>query len=79
MPNSKPQPSKPTGKPEIIPGQKSASRKCEANVLQAGFWPVRIGYNPIQNGQRHSLRTLIQQSTSRVEEASRVLPESILF
>ena len=53
--------------------------QSEANGLEARLLIVRVGYNPIQNGRRRSLRTLIRQSTSRVEEALCVLPESILF
>ena len=52
--------------------------QLEVNGLEARFLIVRVGYNPKQNGRR-SLRTLIRQSTSRVEEALCVLPESVLF
>jgi hypothetical protein len=50
-----------------------------AHLREARLWILRVSYNPIQNGRRRSLRTLIQQSTSRVEEVLCVLPESVLF
>ena len=46
---------------------------------EARFLKVRVGYNPIRNGRRRGLRTLVRQSASRAEAVLCVLPESVLF
>ena len=56
------------------------ARALWSRLLDALAFPDSSrGPQPIQNGRRRSLRTLIRQSLSRVEGVLCVLPELVLF